>query len=150
MKNIWVPVLAFLGLFGLSQSTARPRGIRNNNPLNIRHNDRNNWQGQIGIDDKGFVIFDRPEMGARAAHKILDSYRRRGIRTLYQVVSTWAPKDDNNPVDNYARFVAERTGLPLNVRVTPANQARILEAMAYFENGQAVDPNVIAAGQALV
>lgn len=149
MKNLWLPLLAFFGLIGLSQSTAKPRGISNNNPLNIRDNPRNNWQGKIGVDEKGFVIFNNAAMGARAAHKILNSYQRRGIRTLYQIVSTWAPPSEN-PTGNYARFVSERTGIPLNARITDSNRDQLLEAMAYFENGQPVDIETIRQGAALV
>ncbi len=35
-----------------------PRGIRNNNPLNIKWNAANNWNGQTGSDSGGFCIFN--------------------------------------------------------------------------------------------
>jgi len=43
-----------------------PRGIRNNNPGNIRKNESFTWQGEIDQDDKGFVVFDDEVNGLRA------------------------------------------------------------------------------------
>ena len=49
-----------------------PRGVRNNNPGNVRAGD--DWQGMTGQDDKGFAVFARPEDGLRAMSKVLDTY----------------------------------------------------------------------------
>jgi len=38
-------------------SAAYPRGIRNNNPANIKWSSGNNRQGQTGKDSAGFVVF---------------------------------------------------------------------------------------------
>ena len=51
----------------------KPRGIRNNNPLNIRKG--NNWQGEISPQsDKEFEQFESMTMGVRAGMKILRNY----------------------------------------------------------------------------
>ena len=50
------------------------RGIRNNNPGNIRVS-KDQWEGMTG-DDGAFVIFDSPESGVRALAKNLQSYGR--------------------------------------------------------------------------
>jgi len=89
-----------LGIFLLLKSNKAnaPRGIRNNNPLNIRDNAANNWQGKTGVDDLDFVVFDDPINGIRAAGKILISYRRRGNYTIENIINTWSPivgKDAN-------------------------------------------------------
>ena len=48
-----------------------PRGLRNNNPLNIRHS-ASRWQGaRVEQTDKAFVQFTSLAMGYRAAWRIL-------------------------------------------------------------------------------
>ena len=59
-----------------------PRGIRNNNPLNIRLVPDNRWQGRVPPkhnSDSTFEQFDDPIMGLRAAAVLLIThYDRRG------------------------------------------------------------------------
>ena len=43
----------------------KPRGLRNNNPLNIRHS-ADNFQGEIKGDDKSFKTFSSMPYGYRA------------------------------------------------------------------------------------
>ena len=55
----------------------QPRGIRNNNPLNIRHS-ADQWQGACEEQkDKSFVQFKTMAYGYRAAWKTLQSYYNR-------------------------------------------------------------------------
>ena len=52
---------------------ALPRGIRNNNPLNIRKG--NNWKGERpNQTDKEFEEFESMQMGLRAAFILLRNY----------------------------------------------------------------------------
>lgn len=73
------------------------RGIRNNNPLNIRHG-RSRWAGMRPTQtDPAFVQFESMEMGYRAAFLLLQTYRRRyGLRTLRQIIFRWAPPSENH------------------------------------------------------
>lgn len=73
-----------------------PRGIRNNNPLNIRKGDK--WQGLRDFPtDKEFCEFASMAMGFRAAWKTLDTYwTKHGCRTLAQVIHRWAPPAENS------------------------------------------------------
>lgn len=128
-----------------------PRGIRNNNPLNIRWSAVNNWNGQIGQDSGGFAIFDTPENGIRAAAKILDSYNRRGITTLGKIISTWAPAIENN-VEAYLSHVEQLTGKNRNMAIVKAvgDYPPLLAAMIRHENGkQPYSMELIRAGVAL-
>ncbi len=69
-------------------SDMNTRGIRNNNPGNIDYNQRNAWQGQLGlglgVTKPRFARFDTPENGIRALGKLLLAYRgkdgRPGVR----------------------------------------------------------------------
>lgn len=70
-----------------------PRGIRNNNWLNIKYSPRNRWKGQVG-NDGTFCIFSDPVFGIRAARKILKSYLKRNKDlTLEQFVNLWSSTD---------------------------------------------------------
>ena len=51
-----------------------PRGIRNNNPLNIRRSPGQTWQGECPVQtDKAFVQFRSMKWGIRAAFIISQS-----------------------------------------------------------------------------
>ncbi len=55
----------------------RPRGIRNNNPGNIRHGE--NWQGlnpNSRSIDAAFCVFNTPVAGIRALAKVLINYKK--------------------------------------------------------------------------
>lgn len=85
-----------------------PRGIRNNNPLNIRIG--NVWLGEVASPtDPEFEQFCSMEYGLRAAFVILRRYiRRYGHNTIRTIISTWAPNTENNTaayVDNVATLM---------------------------------------------
>lgn len=65
------------------------------NPLNIRYNINTIWQGQKG-NERGFVRFNRYSMCYRAAVKILRSYHLRDIRSIRDIIKTWAPEAEND------------------------------------------------------
>ena len=71
---------------------------RNCNPLNIRFSKDTNWLGSKLKDSKGFVVFAAFSFGYRAAVMILRSYAKRGLKTVPQIIETWAPRSENNTV----------------------------------------------------
>ena len=72
------------------------RGIRNNNPTNLRHSG-DKWQGMSPTQtDSGFVQFETPFYGIRAGVKNIKSYMGRGLNTVTKIISTWAPASENN------------------------------------------------------
>ena len=85
-----------------------PRGIRNNNPLNIRKSGANKWQGEAnGHPEYKFCEFTDIVWGYRAALKIICcTYRRRGWTQLSQVISKWAPQSENNTSLYFAYVLA--------------------------------------------
>lgn len=72
------------------------RGIRNNNPANIRKGDK--WQGMAAQQtDKAFVQFSSMEWGVRALIKTLYTYVTKHDRhTIEQIINAWAPPHENN------------------------------------------------------
>src|SRR6185437_15408492 len=72
------------------------RGERLHNPGCIRR-DGTRWQGLAATQtDPQFFTFSSPEYGIRAIAKILTSYQREGVKTLYGAISRWAPPSEND------------------------------------------------------
>ena len=124
---------------------SEPRGIRNNNPLNIRlSNDK--WQGQRPPSnspegEKVFCQFSEMKWGWRAAFRLLchTYYGKYKLRTIRDIIYRWAPPNENG-TSVYIRSVAERTGINADsVLGDPATHAAqwlmIGMAMAIVENG---------------
>lgn len=79
-----------------NQKQNLPRGIRNNNPLNIRKSN-NAWLGKVQGTDRAFETFDTMEHGIRAAFIILRTYiRKHGCRFVSDLISRFAPSSENN------------------------------------------------------
>lgn len=114
----------------------QPRGIRNNNPLNIRKG--NDWQGERHPQaDSAFEEFQSIDYGLRAAFIIIRNYIRRKIDTPEKVISTWAPKSENNTAA-YVKTVCLRGVLQPNEHLVYKNKnqvCRLLWAMSYVECG---------------
>ena len=89
-----------------------PRGIRNNNPGNIRHGQ--NWQG-LNLDgrniDPAFCVFKSPVFGIRALAKVLMNYKKiHGLNTVRQIISRYAPPNENQ-TKAYIQTVAQQIGV---------------------------------------
>lgn len=134
-----------------------PRGIRNNNPLNIRHGSK--WQGMAEVQtDPAFCQFKSMVYGLRAACVLLRNYidgRLAGgkkYNTVDAIIRRWAPASENN-CERYISFVCAKTGLhPLEV-INFSERARIVgivHAMAWYECGQQIDKALIFSAYDLV
>ena len=118
-----------------------PRGIRNNNPLNIRIG--NTWLGERkNPTDTAFEEFVSIEYGYRAAFCVLRRYIRRYRKnTITAIVSTWAPSTENN-TQRYIDFVARK------LQISPSDiidygdkdmMVRLVAAMQLMECGVPAD-----------
>lgn len=135
-----------------AQLTGISRGIRNNNPGNIV---RNNivWQGaltQAQVESLGwswdptFVQFDTPLNGLRALARVLLVYAGRGDNTVDELISTYAPPQENDTAA-YENFVAAQVGVSPGAQINVATSlGPIMAAITQKENQQAgsawVDP----------
>lgn len=92
-----------------------PRGVRNNNPLNIAHEPGTVWIGQADEqDDPEFVQFRDPVFGVRAGAVILREYKLvHGINTIDAAIRRWSKTDQ----DAYVRNVAEACAVPPDERI---------------------------------
>lgn len=95
------------------------RGIRNNNPFNIRRSD-NSWRGKIRISgDKDFEQFISLDYGLRAGFLLLrNAYLNKGYDTPREILYRYAPPKDNNDTSAYLRFIVEDTSLTFDTKIS--------------------------------
>lgn len=127
-----------------------PRGIRNNNPGNIRHTSTK-WDGLADPPSDGtFCRFVDPEHGIRAIAKIVTTYyEKRGIATVRGIIDRWAPPVENDTAA-YIDHVCQRTGLGADQVIDPREigiMPSIVAAIILHENGiQPYDEATITSG----
>lgn len=124
-----------------------PRGIRNNNPGNIRWGD--DWKGlvpQAQRTDKNFCQFLDIKWGIRALVKVLLNYRKRpgmpgvgdsGIDTVREIISRWAPPNEND-TEAYIQSVAKACGVKSNAAIDLTDKQlmmKMVQAIITHENG---------------
>ena len=128
-----------------------PRGIRNNNPLNIRKG--NNWKGEVAQSTDGaFEQFVSMQWGIRAGFKILKNYmtgyggRTKALTNIHDIIHRWAPPNENNCrayIDSICRF----SGLHEYERLQFTDRTKMLalvDGMIRVECGQPVSLDIIA------
>lgn len=124
------------------------RGIRNNNPGNIRVS-KDQWEGMTG-DDGAFVTFDSPESGVRALGKNLLSYSRQGYDSIEKIINRWAPPNEND-TKAYIDSVVAATGIPATQSLDlsdPDTLSSLAQAISFHETGSRYDPEVYQKGVA--
>ena len=118
-----------------------PRGIRNNNPLNIRRS-KDQWKGmRMQQTDASFCQFETLEYGWRAAFYLLTRtyYHKYRLFTIRAIISKWAPPCENK-TEAYINNVCRLTGIgpdePIGIpSERPARWIALGRAMAIQENG---------------
>ena len=125
----------------------QPRGIRNNNPLNIRKG--STWKGERpNQTDTAFEEFVSMEWGIRAAFKLMRNHitgfkgTRPKMGTLKKLISVWAPPTEN-ATTRYVDFVSAHVGLLPSDPIDADDRkmmCRIARAMAFVECGVWIEP----------
>ena len=126
-----------------------PRGLRNNNPGNIRINS-DLFQGEIRPSkDKSFKQFETMAYGYRAMFKTLSNYYKNyKLDTIRKMVSRWAPPKENR-TDRYIKAVSDYAGIPADDPININNRElmiRIVAGMRKVENGKEADMSDVIAG----
>lgn len=134
-----------------------PRGIRNNNPLNIRKG--NNWKGERPIQtDKAFEEYESMEYGIRAGFSLLRKYMSgysgltQKFNTIELIIRRWAPPTEN-ATRRYIDAVCKETGIPTHQKLSFDNKkvmCDIVAAMIRVECGCTVERSVIESGYDLL
>ena len=125
-----------------------PRGIRNNNPLNIRIG--NVWLGEVREpNDPDFEQFISMFYGVRAGFVLMRRYIKHYKRTtIPAIISAWAPANENN-TQRYIDNVAQLSGIPIDAQLDFNDEKRmvaLVDAMIVQECGQHVDRNILQKG----
>ena len=128
------------------------RGLRNNNPGNIRRS-RVRYKGEVRPSrDPDFKEFSTMAYGSRAVFVLLDTYRSRyGLTTIRQMLNRYAPPTENF-TEGYVRFVADYSGvMPDEIIDTRSEKDMIpiVAAMSKIENGVAANIEDVERGWAL-
>lgn len=122
-----------------------PRGIRNNNPLNIRRGC--NWLGLSKHQtDPAFCQFDSMTYGLRAGLIIIRTYMTKyKLTSIHAIVSRWAPPKENN-TDSYVKSVASMMKIHALLTFDFSDRGRIValvSAMCKVETGISIDTKLI-------
>lgn len=125
------------------------RGLRNNNPGNIRKSNVN-YQGEIiPSTDPAFKQFKTIVWGYRAMFMLLHTYQKKhGLNTLEGMIQRYAPPCENN-TGNYLKSVCNWSGIP-NDRILNTLDGHtmipIVCAMSRMENGTPAKQDDVEAG----
>lgn len=128
-----------------------PRGIRNNNPLNIRIG--NTWLGERpGPTDREFEEFVSMTYGVRASFVILRRYiKRYNLNTVRLIVERWAPRNEN-ATEKYIQYVCKEMNVAPDKTFGYEDKdtmCKLVAAMAFVECGQHIDEREIEKGYCL-
>ena len=125
------------------------RGLRNNNPGNIRRS-KVRYKGEVRpSSDPEFKEFSSMAYGYRAMFVLLDTYRSRyGLTTIRQMLNRYAPPTENF-TNGYVRFVADYSGVMPDEQIdtrAEMDMIPIVSAMSKIENGVAAKRADVEAG----
>lgn len=135
-----------------------PRGMKNNNPLNIRRG-KTKWVGEqdflrvmdnsgemeqeLKYYDRSFCQFAYLEQGFRAAFILLKKYIvRYDLNTIEEIISRWAPANENN-TKHYIDMVATRALIGRKDKLDfydKMQMVNVVNAMAIVECGIKWEP----------
>ena len=130
----------------------KPRGLRNNNPGNIRNSDATDWIGEVKTSkkkDNAFEEFETMAHGYRALIKLLQNYRKKHkCRTIADFINRWAPRTENDTTA-YILTVCRTLEVPSNY-VPDVNDestmCAIAAAISLVENGVEANMEEVKAG----
>lgn len=113
------------------------RGLRNNNPGNIRLSSTR-YQGEVDSSDTAFKQFKTMAHGYRAMFVLLYTYQKKHhLHTIAEMITRYAPAVENH-TQAYIEAVSEWSGVPATSRITATNgdiMVPVVAAMSRVENG---------------
>lgn len=113
------------------------RGLRNNNPGNIRLSSTR-YQGEVDSSDTAFKQFKTMAHGYRAMFVLLYTYQKKyHLHTIAEMITRYAPAVENH-TQAYIEAVSEWSGVPATSHITATNgdiMVPVVAAMSRVENG---------------
>lgn len=134
---LWIAIGALLIAATGTGIYLMARGIRNNNPGNIRHG-ASQWQGMSATQsDAEYIQFDNPVYGIRAMARLLQNYESRyELDTIRGIITRWAPPIENITsayIANVSKIVGVMPDQKINVR---DRMVPLVKAIIKHENGE--------------
>ncbi len=86
----------------------------NNNPGNLKPPKGLTYEGQIGVDDNGFAVFENKDYGRKALVQDLEAKIKRGVNTPEKFIDIYSPAGAENEEtgrDNYKLYLVHKLGL---------------------------------------
>lgn len=128
--------------------TKLSRGLRNNNPGNIRISNTR-YLGEVDSTDSAFKQFKTMAHGYRAMFVLLHTYQKKyHLNTIADMISRYAPAVENH-TKAYIDAVSEWSGVPATSRITTTNgdiMVPVVAAMSRVENGVFANMNDVVKG----
>lgn len=129
------------------------RGLRNNNPGNIRLSGTRYIGEKTPSADRAFKQFRSMAYGYRAMFVILRTYQKKyGLRSISAMVRRWAPESEND-TRAYINSVSLWSGIsrdaPIDVN-DKVQMCAVVAAMSRMENGVKADMKEVYGGWELL
>ncbi len=124
------------GYGGNIMSQNESRGLRNNNPGNLRLTSTT-WSGEVKGKDSAFKSFATPEDGIRGIQTSLQKKAARGLNTITDIIKSYAPPSEND-TKAYIASVEKSTGFHANETLDISDKqttAKLIAAIIKHENG---------------
>ena len=136
----WIIIAILAGVLTLGAGGVavymQTRGLRNNNPGNIRRIKGVQWQGQaVDQPDPDFISFIDAFHGIRALARTLKTYREKyGLDTVQGIITRWAPPTENDTV-SYIKTVSNRLQVMPHEKLPLHRYPELVTAIIRHENG---------------
>lgn len=114
------------------------RGVRNNNPLNLRKGVAFQYQVE-NANETSFMTFGKTWQGIRAAVLDITTDISKGKNTLTLLINEFAPPSENN-TNNYIKNISTVTGLKPDEKIDRKNFlliSKLVTSMITMENSVA-------------
>jgi len=114
----------------------------NNNPGNLKPPKDVVYEGQLGLDEHGFAIFEKPEYGRKALVNDIKYKLKNGLMTPEDFVNKFAPAGDENSEDsrdNYKLHITHNLGLKSSKDEFPeGSEEKLADLITSFETGKPI------------
>lgn len=135
-RAVWVFLAGIVILAGGGYVVyEKTRGIRNNNPGNIKKGPHVVWDGEVLSSDSVFAQFESMDKGVRAIGKLLLTYHDKyGLNSVYSLISRYSATDQAAYIANVSKALGVGSTQMIDVR---ANLENLVRAIIRQENGPA-------------
>ena len=131
-KSFGMAGLATTGLVSQSQAGQKNNktlGQRNNNPINLKALEK--WEGQVGKDEQGHVIFKDLDYGIRGSLKNLKTHQRKNPN---ESIAEYMNKFAEGNQKEEAEYIAKNLHVGTDTKLKDIEMERLLIYLAWFES----------------